>query len=156
MGPRRRAHRQLDVAVFVDVDGTLVGPYRRGARELRPSAVEALAMLAEVAPVFLWSIAGPENGERLLEEFPSLSRHIAGAYGKSDFPLETVSRPFAIDDEAIDPAVLSCRHFILDSSYFGGTETEDLHRAASAVVAEIGPSSRARRRRRGLAEKGDP
>jgi hypothetical protein len=128
----------MDVAVFVDVDGTLVGPYRRGARELRPSAVEVVAMLADAAPVFLWSIVGPDNGRRLLKEFPELDRHVTGTCGKSDSPLETVARPFAIDDEAIDACVLACRHFILDSSYFGGADTDDLRRAATAVIAEIG------------------
>jgi hypothetical protein len=128
---------RLDVAVFVDVDGTLVSPYHGDRRELRPSAYAALAMLAEVAPVFLWSIVGSENGTRLLREFPELRRHVAGTHGKSEFPLETVERAFAIDDELVDSAVLQCRHFILDSTYFGGADSDDLLRAAAAIVEEI-------------------
>jgi hypothetical protein len=129
--------RRLAVAVFVDVDGTLVGPYRAGKRELRASASEVLAMLAEVAPVFLWSVVGAENGTRLLHEYPELQRYVTGSHGKADFPLDTVDTPFAIDDELLDDAVLRCRHFVLDTSYFGGVEEGDLRRAASAVVEEI-------------------
>ena len=139
----RRTHR-LSVAVFVDVDGTLVGPYHRDQRELRPSACDALAMLAEVAPVFLWSIVGPENGTRLLEEFPELRRYVTGSHGKAEFPLDTIQYPFAIDDESLDDAVLRCRHFILDASYFGGAEDSDLLRAASGVVEEIRAIARRR------------
>src|SRR5258708_4122514 len=57
------AKERLGVAVLVDVDGTLVGPYRNGKRELRDSAYDALAILAEVAPVFLWSIVRADNGD---------------------------------------------------------------------------------------------
>lgn len=56
------------VAVLVDVDGTLVGPYKAGTRTLRPSAQEALRLLEQQTPVFLWSIARGENWQRLLEE----------------------------------------------------------------------------------------
>jgi hypothetical protein len=121
----------------VDVDGTLAGPYQNGRRDLRPSACEVLAMLAAVAPVFLWSIAGPENGTRLLDEFPELRPHVSGSYGKAEALLDTIGRPFAIDDDSADAAVLRCRHFILDTSYFGGAEEGDLRRAASAIVDEI-------------------
>jgi hypothetical protein len=125
------------VAILVDVDGTLVGPYRGGERELRPSAREVLEMLSREAPVFLWSIVGPENGTRLLAEFPELRPFVAGSYGKTGFPLGSIDRAFAIDDESIDPPVLRCRHFILDSSYFGGVEEDDLRRVAASLVAEI-------------------
>lgn len=60
-----------------------------------------LATLAEVAPVFLWSIVGAENGTRLLGEFPDLGRYVAGAHGKVESLLETVEQPFAIDDELV-------------------------------------------------------
>jgi hypothetical protein len=137
-GSRRKSpNAGLVVAIFVDVDGTLAGPYHKGKRPLRASAGEALAMLAGAAPVFLWSIVGADNGARLLAEFPELGRHVAGTHGKAEFPLRTVEHPFAIDDELIDSAVLSCRHFILESSYFGGPDSDDLLRAAAAVVDEI-------------------
>jgi hypothetical protein len=134
---RKEGGARLLVAVFVDVDGTLAGPYQDGRRELRPSAREVLAMLAEVAPVFLWSIVGSENGTRLLEEFPELRRHVSGSHGKTEALLDAIARPFAIDDELLDAAVLRCRHFILDTSYFGGAEEADLLRAATAIVDEI-------------------
>lgn len=129
--------RHLRTAILVDVDGTLVGHYRNGKRELRPSARSVLQLLSQTAPVFLWSLVGTENGERLLEEFPELRSYVRGCYGKDDFPLDAVDRPFAIDDEALDEPVLQCRHFILESSYFGGAEEGDLVRTATAVVAEI-------------------
>ncbi|HEX5725496.1 MAG TPA: hypothetical protein VFX98_08515 [Longimicrobiaceae bacterium] len=129
--------RDLPVAILVDVDGTLVGPYRQGKRELRPSAREVLAQLSEAAPVFLWSIVGPDNGTRLLREYPELRRYVKGCYGKLDFPLEKVDRAFAIDDEARDAPVLACRCFLLDDTYWGGDEQDDLRRVASALVAEI-------------------
>ena len=132
----RPGHR-LPVAIFVDVDGTLAGPYHDGRRELRASAREVLAMLAAEAPVFLWSIVGPENGSRLLREFPELRRHVTGSYGKAEAPLDMIERPFAIDDESLDDVVLRCRHFILSATYFGGAEEDDLRRVASAIVDEI-------------------
>lgn len=134
---KRKMFRRLRTAILVDVDGTLVGNYRNGKRELRPSARSVLEMLSQTAPVFLWSLVGAENGERLLEEFPELRSCVRGCYGKDDFPLDAVDRPFAIDDEALDEPVLQCRHFILESSYFGGAEQDDLVRIATAVVAEI-------------------
>lgn len=94
-------------------------------------------MLSQVAPVFLWSIVGPENGARLLEEFPELRPYILGCYGKGDFPLAVVDRPYAIDDESVDDRVILCRHYILDSSYCGGVEADDLLRVTYELVAEI-------------------
>lgn len=132
-----RTHRQIPVAIFVDVDGTLASRYRQGRRELRPSAREALAMLAEAAPVFLWSTVGAENGERLLEEFPELRRYLKGCYGKGDFPLDRVDRAYAIDDEARDDPVLACHRVGLCETYQGGDGQDDFLRIASLVVAEI-------------------
>lgn len=105
-------HRRLTVAVLVDVDGTLVGPYR--------ASTCALRLLAQQAPVFLWSMAGAENGQRLLKEYPALKPLIAGSYGKEDFPLHLIERPIAIDDEEVDDVVLSCDHIILGETYEGG------------------------------------
>lgn len=134
---RQQTLRHLTVAILVDVDGTLAGPYRQGRRELRPSARDVLAMLSRAAPVFLWSIVGPDNGARLLQEYPELRPHVKGCYGKLDFPLEKVERAFAIDDEARDAPVLRCRYFILDDMYWGGDELDDLRQVAAALVAEI-------------------
>jgi hypothetical protein len=130
--------RHLPVAILVDVDGTLAGPYRQGRRELRPSAARVLAMLAEVAPVFLWSIVGAENGTRLLQEFPELRPHVKGCHGKLDFPLETVGRAYAIDDEAVDAPVLDCRQVLLVDTYRGGAEAgDDFLRLATELIAHI-------------------
>lgn len=129
--------RRIPLAIFVDVDGTLAGPYRQEKRELRPSARDALAMLAEVAPVFLWSFVGADNGARLLREFPELRPHVKGCYGKLDFPLDTVDLAYAIDDEALDDPVLACHRVGLCDSYRGGADSDELLRIASAIVAEI-------------------
>lgn len=122
---------------MVDVDGTLAGPYCAGQRVLRTSAPDALALLAGHAPVFLWSIAGADNGHRLLREFPQLGRHVAGAYGKQDLPLDLVDHPFAIDDEDLDDVVLRCRHVILAESFRGGDDPPDLLEAARTIGAWI-------------------
>jgi hypothetical protein len=119
------------------VDGTLAGPYRQGRRELRPSAREALAMLAEVAPVFLWSIVGAENGTRLLREFPALRPYVKGGYGKLDFPLDTVDRAYAVDNETQDTPVLCCHQVLLVDTWRGGDENDDFLRLVSALIAEI-------------------
>lgn len=132
-----RIYRHYPLAIFVDVDGTLAGPYRQGRRELRPSAREALAMLAEVAPVFLWSSVGADNPRRLLKEFPELRRYVQGCYGKADFPLDTVDLAYAIDDEARDDPVLACHRVGVCETYSGGDEGDDILTLASAIIAEI-------------------
>jgi hypothetical protein len=94
-------------------------------------------MLAEVAPVFLWSIVGTDNGERLLREFPELRPHVKGCYGKLDFPLDTVDRAYAIDDEAVDAPVLGCHQILLVDTYRGGDENDDFLGLASVLINEI-------------------
>src|SRR5262245_39385516 len=100
--PRWDGRTRLKVAVLVDVDGTLAGPYRNGSREIRPSAVDALALASRHAPVFLWSIAGDDNGTRLLEEFPALRRFVTRSFSKDGFPLHLVDRAYAVDDDDCD------------------------------------------------------
>ena len=122
------------MAVLVDVDGTLVGPYRNGIRELRQSAVAAISLLSSQAPVYLWSVAGAANGDRLIDEFPALAPLVAGCWAKDEFPLHLVDCAWAIDDDGIDEAVLRCNHVILGESYEGGQDSDLLLEAARAVV----------------------
>ncbi len=128
--------RKLKTAVLVDVDGTLASPYQSGNRKLRPTAVPAIKMLAEHTPVFLWSIVGAENGNRLIREFPVLTPYIVGCYGKNDFPLHMVEHPYCIDDEAIDPQVIRSHHVIVDT-YYGGPDSGLLAEAARTIVDHI-------------------
>ena len=46
----------LDVAVMVDVDGTLAGVYDGETRPVREDISKALEILSKAAPVILWSI----------------------------------------------------------------------------------------------------
>jgi len=135
-GPNSSA--KLKTAVLVDVDGTLAGPYRAGRRKLRPTALSAIKMLSEHAPVFLWSISGADNGKRLLFEFPKLGQFISGCYGKFDYPLEMVERLYCIDDEPTDPQafVLRCNYVIVDT-YNGGSDSGLLLEAAEVIVQHI-------------------
>lgn len=128
---------RLPVAILVDVDGTLAGMYRGDERDLRPGASEALARLARVAPVFLWSAAGSDNGRRLLAEYPALKRHVTGCWHKEEFPLDLVDAPYAIDDDGVDEPVLLCRHVILDETWFGGEDDGLFARAVEIVLAAI-------------------
>ena len=127
----------LKVAVLVDVDGTLVGFYQNGVRELRSTAIPALKLLSEYAPVFLWSIVGHENGRRLLREYPELREFISGCFDKEDFPLDRVEVPYAIDDDVNHIKVYRCHRVILEGSYLGGKDTGDLMEAAEVIVADI-------------------
>ncbi len=128
---------KLKAAVFVDVDGTLASTYQKGKRQLRPTALSAIKMLSSHAPVFLWSVAGAENAERLTSEFPQLRPYIAGCYGKKDFPLELVDYPYCIDDEGIDDVVLQINHVILNETYDGGPDSELLLEAAKSIVSHM-------------------
>ncbi len=128
---------RLNIAILVDVDGTLAGPYRAGQRALRPSAHDALKMSAQHAPTFLWSIAGAENGLRLIQEYPEIKPYVTGSFGKEEFPLHLVEKSFAIDDEGIDDAVERCRHVVLIESYDGGEDSDCLMEAVKAIVNAI-------------------
>ena len=127
---------RLRVAILVDVDGTLASPYRNGKRELRSSAPKALKSLSDHAPVFLWSITGPDNGLRLLKEFYKLRRFVSACYGKDEFPLHLVDNPYCIDDEMIDDVVLKCNHVIIDT-FEGGEDSDQLQQAAQILVQRI-------------------
>jgi hypothetical protein len=128
---------KLTIAILVDVDGTLAGLYRQGKRELRASSAESLKLLAQQAPVFLWSTAGAENGLRLMQEYSEIKGYVAGSYGKQDFPLHLIESPFAIDDEELDDVVLQCHHVSLNETYEGGENSGDLLEAAQIVVDAV-------------------
>jgi hypothetical protein len=125
------------IAVLVDVDGTLASRYHGGVRKIRPSTLDALRTLSDYAEVFLWSIAGSENGQRLLEEFSELEDYVSGSYGKRDFPKDKFDRVYCIDDEEIDEEVLSEDHVILNDSYDGGEDNGLLLKAVRIIVNSI-------------------
>jgi hypothetical protein len=129
------ASKKLKTAVLVDVDGTLAGPYKNKNRQLRPTALSAIKMLSEHAPVFLWSIVGADNGERLISEFAELGDYVTGCYGKDDFLLHLVEHPYCIDDEAVDPQIL-CNHVIVDT-YNGGPDSGHLLKAAQIIAMRL-------------------
>jgi hypothetical protein len=122
---------------MIDVDGTLAGLYQNGKRKLRPSAVPALKLLSDYAPVFLWSIVGHGNGHRLLREYPDLREFVSGCFDKEDFPLDRVEVPYAIDDAPNHIKVYGCNYVILEGSYLGGKDTGDLMEATDVIVADI-------------------
>ncbi len=128
---------RLEVAVLMDVDGTLAGLYRAGKREFRATAIPALALLSQHAPVLLWSTAGAANGLNLLTQFPALAPFVHGCHAKQDFPIHLIDEPFAIDDEGVDGIVLDCHHVVLGETYNGGEDSGLLLEAASIVVARI-------------------
>ncbi|MCD6379367.1 hypothetical protein J7M07_02840 [bacterium] len=122
------------IVVLVDVDGTLASRYHGGVRKIRPSTLDALRALSEYAEVFLWSIAGSENGQRLLEEFPELEDYVSGSYGKRNFPKDKFDKVYCIDDEEIDEEVLSENHIILNDSYDGGEDNGLLLKAVKLII----------------------
>lgn len=127
----------LDTAILVDVDGTLVGPYRNGVRELRQSAPAVLEMLASHAPVFLWSIVGADNPERVLKEFPVLKPFISGCYAKQEFPIQNVANAYCIDDTDLDKEIFQCHYYLLPDCYNGGDDTPSLVHAATDLIQAI-------------------
>ena len=111
---------RLKTAVLVDVDGTLAGIYRARKRPLRSPAPGALKMLSEHASVFLWSIVGAENAERLIKEYPQISQYVSGCYGKEDFPMDMVDQIYCIDDQLVDEQVINADNVFLVDCYEGG------------------------------------
>lgn len=128
---------RLKIVVLIDVDGTLASAYRNGRRELRPSALKVIKLLSSNAPVFLWSIAGERNGERLIEEFSELQPYIQGCWGKDEFPLDMVDYPYCIDDLDLDEVVKRCNHVILGQTWDGGNDPADLAEAARIIVEAL-------------------
>lgn len=135
-------------AVLVDVDGTVAGKYRGDRRPLRPGALIVLQRLAAVAPVYLWSIAGRENPERLMREYPELRPLISGAHSKTEFPFTTFDRVFCIDDEEIDDAVLRCDRVIVGTYDEGEEDDGALATAAELITEEIARATGMRLERR--------
>ena len=125
---------RLKTAILVDVDGTLAGIYRNGERPLRSSAPGALKMLSEHAPVFLWSIVGAENAERLIKEYPEISQYVSGCYGKEDFPMDMVEQVYCIDDQLADEQVINSENVFLVDCYECGADTGFLMDAVKVVV----------------------
>lgn len=128
---------RLTAAILVDVDGTLASAYRGGRRELRPSAMVALDLLSEHAPVFLWSVAGADNGDRLMHEFPGLTRYVQSAWMKSEFPLDKVDHPYCIDDMDLDDEVHRCTCVILNETWDGGADSGDLVEASQLIADDL-------------------
>jgi hypothetical protein len=93
--------------------------------------------LAQVAPVYLWSAAGRENPERLLQEYPELGPYVRGTLDKSGSPLDRFRRPYCIDDEEMDDVVLSCPRVIVSTYDEGDTDDGVLARAAELIVEAI-------------------
>nr|MBC8385397.1 hypothetical protein [Candidatus Cloacimonadota bacterium] len=93
--------RKGKIAVLIDVDGTLASPYFNGKRKIRPTAEEAMSRISKYAELYLWSIAGSDNGDRLLQEFPELQKYISGTFAKEDFPKQKFGQIYCIDDEAL-------------------------------------------------------
>jgi len=148
--PPRKPHRKdhtgyawdgnsiLPLAFLVDVDGTLASlPIETESgrqRYLRPSAVEALRLMSSQAPVFLWSMAGPENGMRLADEFPIIRPFISGFFHKDDFPLHLIMHPIAIDDEGVcRPDAPHLQDVYVIPAYEGGNGDE----VFQALVTEL-------------------
>lgn len=132
----------LKTAVLVDVDGTLAGIYKQGSRPIRPSAVEALSMLSSHMAVLLWSVAGAENGLRLISEYPEIAPFISGVFDKADFPFHKVESVYAIDDEDCDDSVQRCHFVALIDKYFSGNDSGMLVEAAMKVIKHYNENKR--------------
>jgi hypothetical protein len=126
----------LKVAVMVDVDGTLADVYREGRRRLRPGTLPALRALAEVAPVILWSSAGPDNGMRLVAEYYELDPYVCHFASKIGFPLELIEHPYCIDDNDAEDVVLQCKRVIVET-FEGEDDPGPIKEAARLIIEDI-------------------
>jgi hypothetical protein len=127
---------EIDVAVFVDIDGTLCSYPKAGQRELRPFAVDALKELSSVAHVVLWSMGGSGAGERLLKRFPELAPYVSRVTGKGDFPDHLIRDAYSIDDGDVTECAVNGNRVTV-SSFKGGADSGTLLEAARRIVDDI-------------------
>ena len=95
-----------------------------------------MEMLSQVAPVILWSTGGPDNGLRLLVEYPELDRYVCHVAHKIGFPVWLINRPYCIDDNESEDAVVQCERVIVDT-FKEGEDSGQLLEAARVVVQDI-------------------
>ncbi|UCH82632.1 MAG: hypothetical protein JSW50_09080 [Candidatus Latescibacterota bacterium] len=126
----------IDVAVMVDVDGTLCSPPVCGKRVLRPDAEEALRELSRVAHVVLWSMSGRHVGELVLEQFPQLAPYVSYVAGKADLPCHLIGLAYCIDDGAVGGCVKRGNQVIVER-FNGGDKSGALLEAAKIIADDI-------------------
>ncbi len=126
----------IEVAVMVDIDGTLCSPPKAGKRDLRPDAVDALRELSVVSHVVLWSMGGREAGERVVEQFPELAPYVSFIAEKGDLPCHLIGELYAIDDGDVTECVKN-GNLVTVVSYKGGADSGELLEAACMTVDDI-------------------
>ncbi len=127
---------KIDVAVLVDIDGTLCSFPKAGHRELRPYAVDALRELSSVAHVMLWSMGGCDAGERVLKRFPELVPYVSYVADKGDLPCHLIRDAYSIDDGDVKECALKGNRVTV-SSYRGGEDKGVLLEAARRIMDDI-------------------
>ena len=127
---------KIDVAVLVDIDGTLCSFPKAGHRELRPYAVDALRELSTVAHVMLWSMGGRDAGERVLKRFPELVPYVSYVADKGDLPGHLIRDAYSIDDGDVKEWVVNGNRITV-SSYRGGEDNGVLLEAARRITDDI-------------------
>mgnify|MGYP001824413144 FL=1 len=127
---------EIDVAVFVDIDGTLCSFPKAGHRELRPYAVDALRELSTVAHVVLWSMGGRGAGERVLQKFPEIAPYVSHVTDKASAPFDLVRDAYTIDDGDVTECTARGNRITV-SSFKGGEDSGALLEAAQKIVNDI-------------------
>ena len=127
---------KIDVAVLVDIDGTLCSFPKAGHRELRPCAVEALRELSSVAHVVLWSMGGRGAGERILKRFPELAPYVSHVAGKGDLSCDLIRDAYSIDDGDVKECAVNGNRITV-SSFRGGEDDGVLLEAARRIMDDI-------------------